>query len=88
MMVQLKRANKLDSLAGLAIGHFSDIKDTELPFGESVEEIIRFHTREFSYPVGFGFPTGHINPNFSWIQGATARLDVSETSSILRAIRR
>lgn len=83
MMVQLKRAGKLHRLAGLAIGHFTEIKDTELAFGESVEEIIRFHTKSFSYPVGFNFPTGHINPNLAWRSGATASLDVSLSGSMI-----
>lgn len=84
MVVQLKRAGKLEKLAGLAVGHFTDIKDTELPFGETLEEIIRYHTKEFSYPVGFNFPTGHENPNFPWIEGREAILTVTPTQSILR----
>ncbi len=76
MVVQLKRAGKLDALAGLAVGHFSDIKDSE-SFGETVEEIIRYHTRELSYPIGFNFPIGHIHPNEAWICGRDAILDVT-----------
>lgn len=76
MVVQLKRAGKLDALAGLAIGHFSDIKDAE-SFGETVEEIVRYHTREFNYPIGFGFPVGHIHPNEAWICGRNAVLEVT-----------
>jgi muramoyltetrapeptide carboxypeptidase len=76
MIVQLKRAGKLDHLAGLVAGHFTDIKETELKFGETVEEIIRYHTKSFSYPVAFNFPTGHANPNFSWIEGREALLSV------------
>jgi muramoyltetrapeptide carboxypeptidase len=83
MFVQLKRSRKLDQLAGLAIGHFTDIKDTELSFGESVEEIVRFHTKEFTYPIGFGFPTGHENPNYAWIQGRQVELRVDEIGASL-----
>lgn len=84
MLVQLKRAGKLDKLAGLAIGHFSDMKDTALSFGETTEEIVRFHTREYSYPVAFGFPTGHINPNFSWVVGENGLLDVNNETAVLK----
>jgi muramoyltetrapeptide carboxypeptidase len=84
MMVQLKRSGKLDHLSGLVIGHFTDIKDTDLNFGESFEEIIRFHTKDFSYPIGFNFPIGHQNPNFSWIEGRKVLLTVSESGSILK----
>jgi muramoyltetrapeptide carboxypeptidase len=84
MMVQLKRAGKLGQLAGLVVGHFTEIKDTELSFGESVEEIIRFHTKEFSYPVAFGFPTGHENPNFAWIEGRDAHMTVTAHGAIIK----
>ncbi len=83
MFVQLKRAGKLDALAGLIVGHFTDAKDSDLKFGESVEEIIRTHTRIYSYPVAFGFPTGHENPNHSWIHGREAVLIVNENGSTL-----
>lgn len=83
MMVQLKRANKLQHLSGLVVGHLSEMKDTELPFGESVEEIIQSHVREFDYPIGFNFPTGHVNPNLPWVQGKLAKLSVTAEKSVL-----
>ena len=84
MMVQLKRAGKLERLAVLAIGHFTEIKDTELSFGETFEAIIRYHTRSSQYPIGFNFPVGHINPNTAWVSGETALFDVSNSGSSLR----
>ncbi|HYG17702.1 MAG TPA: LD-carboxypeptidase [Ohtaekwangia sp.] len=83
MIVHLKRAGKLRGLAGLVVGHMTDILDTELSFGESVEEVIRSHTRAFDFPVGFGFPTGHANPNIAWPHGALAELNVAEDRSTL-----
>ncbi|HEU5291179.1 MAG TPA: LD-carboxypeptidase [Cyclobacteriaceae bacterium] len=83
MMVQLKRAKKLQDLAGVVVGHMTDIKETELPFGESVEEIIMNHVREFKYPVGFGFPIGHENPNMAWVVGANATLNITLQQSSL-----
>ena len=47
MLYQLKRTGKLDKLAGLIIGGFSDIKDTERPFGQTVHEIIRDVVAEY-----------------------------------------
>ncbi|HET9433754.1 MAG TPA: LD-carboxypeptidase, partial [Chitinophagaceae bacterium] len=41
MMYQLKRSGKLDKLAGLIVGGFTDMKDTETPFGQTAYEIIR-----------------------------------------------
>ncbi|GHU86538.1 peptidase U61 [Bacteroidia bacterium] len=59
MMFSLKRAGKLHNLAGLLVGNFTEIKDTEPPFGQSVEKIIFDKVKEFDYPVVFNFPAGH-----------------------------
>jgi muramoyltetrapeptide carboxypeptidase len=81
MFVQLKRSGKLSSLAGLAIGYFTDIKESTLPFGESVMEIVNHHTREYDYPLAFNFPIGHAQPNMAWIEGANITLTVGERGS-------
>lgn len=83
MIVQLKRAGKFSALNGLVVGHFTDIKDSELSFGETMQEIIRYHTSDFSFPVGFNFPVGHEHPNLAWRQGATATLQVTYEKSSL-----
>lgn len=83
MMVQVKRSGKLDKLTGLIVGHMTDIKDTELKFGESVKDIILNHTSSFQFPIAFNFPIGHENPNLAWIHGASAQLDVNKEQSTL-----
>jgi muramoyltetrapeptide carboxypeptidase len=83
MMVQLKRAEKLSGIAGLIVGHFTDIKESTLPFAESVKEIILSHTREYNYPIAFNFPVGHEHPNLAWIHGAAATLLVDNKGSRL-----
>jgi len=83
MLAQLKRAGKLEPLAGLIVGHMTDMKETELPFGEQVEGIILNQVKEFGYPVGFGFPVGHENPNLSWVQGGAGTLKVTREKSTL-----
>jgi muramoyltetrapeptide carboxypeptidase len=83
MMVQLKRSRKLDKLNGLIVGHMTDIKDTELKFGEGVKDIILNHASSFQFPIAFNFPIGHENPNRAWIHGAAAQLDVMESQSRL-----
>lgn len=79
MMTQLRRAGKLSELKGLIIGHMTDIKDTTLPFGQSVEEIILNAVKDSSCPVAFRFPSGHEDPNLAWIHGGTAILDVTSS---------
>ena len=83
MFTQLRRAGKLKNLSGLLIGHLTDIKNTELPFGETVSQIILHAVRDYRYPVAFSFPSGHQNPNLAWIHGGRAVLDVSVNKVIL-----
>jgi muramoyltetrapeptide carboxypeptidase len=82
-MIQLRRAGKLKNLAGLIVGHMTDIKDTQLSFGERVEEIILNSVSDYSFPVAFDFPSGHENPNLSWFHGAPAAFSVDEDGSSL-----
>lgn len=83
MLTQLKRAGKLSNLKGLVVGHMTDIKDSELPFGISVESIILDAVGQYHYPVAFGFPSGHENPNLAWIHGGTATLNVSKEKTVM-----
>ncbi len=76
MMMNLKRNGKLDKLAGLIIGDMSDMKDNAIPFGMSAYEIIAYHTKEFNYPVCFGFPAGHEKRNLALRFGAETKLDI------------
>lgn len=78
MMVQLKRANKLDNLAGLIIGQFSGVKDNDVFFGQTVYEIVNDLTREFNYPVCYNFPIGHEKHNMTVICNREAYLSVDE----------
>jgi muramoyltetrapeptide carboxypeptidase len=83
MMLQLKRAGKLDKLKGLIIGGFSDCKDTERPFGKSAYDIISEHVREYKYPKAFGFPISHEKENLAVVIGQQYTLDISSDATIL-----
>lgn len=80
MMYQLKRSGKLDDLCGLIIGRFTDMKDTTIPFGQSVYEVIKDLTKECSYPVCFEFPVSHEKENYALKIGAKYELIVSASS--------
>jgi muramoyltetrapeptide carboxypeptidase len=84
MLTQLKRAGKLSQLAGLVIGHFTDVTDTELPFGQSVEELIMDKVSDYSFCTAFGFPIGHEAPNLAWKHGGIASIAVSTEGSALK----
>ena len=77
MMWSLKKSRKLENLAGLIVGGMTGLRDSEIPFGKSVEELIREAVDEFDYPICFNFPAGHIDDNRSIIFGQKARLLVN-----------
>lgn len=79
MLYSLKRAGKLSNLAGLIVGSFTDIKDNDIPFGQTVPEIITAIIADYNYPVCFDFPAGHIKNNFSLMFGSAVNLNVTET---------
>lgn len=86
MMHQLKLAGKLDNLAGLVVGDFTDVKDNESPFGKTVHEIIAEAVAEFNYPVCFGFPAGHDKRNLALAFGKNWELKVTEQEVMLQKI--
>ena len=83
MIHQLKLSGKLDNLAGLIIGDFTDMKDNESPFGKTVEEIVMEAVDEFSYPVCFGFPAGHDKKNLALTFGGNWAMEVKLNKSFL-----
>lgn len=83
MLRQLKRAGKLERLAGLMVGHFSETRDTDRPFGNTAEEIIREVVAEYNYPICFGFPVGHEKENLALKIGLGYKLKVGRKKTIL-----
>jgi muramoyltetrapeptide carboxypeptidase len=59
------------------------MKDTNPPFGSSLEEIIYHHLAPLNIPVAFDLPSGHINDNQAIVLGGKYTLSVSETGSKL-----
>jgi len=78
MIRTLDRAGKLKNLAGLIVGGFTEVKDNDIPFGQTVPEIIMEVVKDYGYPVCFDFPAGHIPDNQSLILGRTLNLTVHE----------
>jgi len=56
----------------------SEMRDNEIPYGKTAEEIIREAVEPYDYPVLFGFPAGHIPNNFPLIFGRKVTMNVSE----------
>ncbi|WP_194851698.1 S66 peptidase family protein [Nonlabens antarcticus] len=80
LMTTLKRAGKLDNLKALLVGGMTDMRDHEIPFGQTVKEIISAHTGSCDYPVIFDFPAGHGIDNFSFVLGKSTAIDIRENN--------
>ena len=83
MMVQLIRCGKFDNLAGLIVGHMSDMRDNTVPFGKQAYDIIQHHTEKYFYPVCYDFPVGHEVQNMALICGREATLEIGEGKVLL-----
>ena len=83
MLYQLNRSGKLNKLAGLIIGGFTDMKDTTRPFGKTIHEIIFDVVKAYDYPVCMGFPVSHDKENYALKVGAVYHLNVAPKKVVL-----
>ena len=83
MMVQLARSEKLQALAGVAVGHLTKMKEGNLSFGTDATGVISSHLDHLDIPIGFGFPFGHQSPNLAIPMGVKGTLDVGPNGSTL-----
>ncbi len=86
MLFQLKSAGKFQKPAAIIVGSFSELKDTERPFGQNAYEIIRDKLSEYEYPVCYGFPVGHVKENYALKCGADYRLKIGREKVVLEEI--
>jgi muramoyltetrapeptide carboxypeptidase len=80
----LDRAGKLKNLAGLIVGGFTGVKDNDIPFGQTVPEIIMEVVKNYNYPVCSDFPAGHIPDNRSLVIGKVVALSVAAQQSTIK----
>jgi muramoyltetrapeptide carboxypeptidase len=76
MLRALKRAGKLKNLAGLIVGGFTELKDNDIPFGQTLPQLVIDVVAEYNYPVCFDFPAGHVSNNCSLVLGSKLTLAV------------
>ncbi|MFT3948978.1 MAG: LD-carboxypeptidase [Agriterribacter sp.] len=86
MLYQLKQGGKLKHLAGLVVGGFTDMKDTQRPFGKTIYELISDVIKEYNYPVCFDFPVSHSNENYALKTGVKWGLKVTDKKTVLKEI--
>ncbi len=78
MLTQLKRSGKLDKLAGLIFGKFTDNCDTDRPFGQEVLEILHHIVKDYEYPVCYDFPVSHDKENYALKVGVEYQLNINK----------
>jgi muramoyltetrapeptide carboxypeptidase len=83
MLLHLHRSGQLAGLAGLVVGHFSQMRDNAVPFGQDAYEIINHYAQRYAFPVGYNFPVGHEADNQALVVGRPATLVVDATGSQL-----
>ena len=78
MMMNLKRNGMLGKLKGLIVGGMSDMNDNSIPFGKTAEQIILEYTKNYDFPICFGFPAGHLSDNRGVRLGINSVLEISK----------
>jgi muramoyltetrapeptide carboxypeptidase len=76
MLLNLKRSGQLSKLKGLLVGSFTDIEDTDRPFGQTLEQIISDKVKEYDFPMAFNFSCGHDEVNHTLVLGVPYTLVV------------
>jgi len=78
MMMNLKRNGMLGKLKGLIVGGMSDMNDNSIPFGKTSEQIILEYTKDYDFPICFGFPAGHLSDNRCVKLGINSVLEINK----------
>jgi muramoyltetrapeptide carboxypeptidase len=84
MLTSLKLSGKLKDLSALVVGGMNKMEETSLPWGKSPEQIISAIVSEYSYPVFFNFPAGHINDNRAFYIGMKAKISLDGGKAVLK----
>ncbi|MGH7594283.1 MAG: S66 peptidase family protein [Gemmatimonadales bacterium] len=89
MLGHLRMAGALDSLRGVAIGHFSRMRRATFEGGLALDEVLRTYFEPNRIPVAHGFPIGHVEEQWTIPLGVMAELDATngELSLLESAVR-
>lgn len=84
MLQSMALAGILDRIGGLVVGGMTDMKETAVPTGWTIEQLVLDQFRYRNIPIAFNAPVGHIDDNRALICGANAVLEVTENSVSLK----
>ena len=83
MMMNLKRAGIFKGCKAVLVGGMSDMNDNAIPFGSSAKETILRTLSDYSIPIVFGVPSGHIKRNLALIMNQEIKLSIKEGTAKL-----
>lgn len=83
MIYQLKLAGVFDKIKGLIVGQFTEFEEDNQMYGTLYESILSA-VKEYTFPVCFGFPVGHVKTNLPMIIGGNATLTVKKETILLK----
>ena len=78
MLFAFAKAGIFDKIKGLIVGGMTDMKDTAIPFGKTLQEVILEHFQYRNIPIIFDFPAGHIDDNRALVFGRNVTLTSNE----------
>ncbi len=81
MMLQLKRAGKLNQIKGAIVGQFTNCQDTGALYQKEAIEVIRDYLTPFDIPLAFGAPLGHEKDSMSLPLGVPIKMEMGEDST-------
>lgn len=83
MFFAFEKAGVFNKIKGLIVGGMTNIQDTAVPFGKTIEELILSHFTYHSIPIAFDFPAGHIDDNRALILGQEIVLEITDDKTLL-----
>jgi muramoyltetrapeptide carboxypeptidase len=86
MLYQLKRTGKFNKPAAVIFGGFTEMKDTERPFGKTTDEVLKEITDSFDFPVCFHFPVSHGKENVALKIGVRYQLKITAGKTVLQEL--
>jgi muramoyltetrapeptide carboxypeptidase len=87
MLLNLKRNGYFKNCQGLIIGGISEIRENDVTFGKTVEEIVLDAVKEYDFPISFDFPAGHIRDNRTLILGREISLLVKDNKAVVKFLK-
>lgn len=81
MMFNLKRSGKLSGIKALIVGGMTSMNDNDVPWGKEALQIIQDVVKDYTFPVIYDFPAGHIKDNRALILGRNVNAEVNASGA-------